>query len=150
MRKIVCLLFSVLLFSCLVKEEDVYDKEVRLSFRFPFNGIEGFNTETSILTDNIVIKNFDKRNYPNLSSIKVSTFLRGESEIFVELYNVTDGVVVENSLMSTATSQYVWVDSENFVDNLPEKKIDLTFAIHGSDATGECGIMDAELILERY
>lgn len=111
--------------------------------------MEGFNTETSILTDNIFIRNFDKRDYPKLTSIKVSAFLLGTPEIFVELYNITDGVAIENSLISTASDEYVWVDSENLLSNLPAKEIDLTFAIRGSDATGNCGILDAELVLER-
>jgi hypothetical protein len=35
-----------------------YDKEIRLPFSFPFNGIEGFGTETSILTGNIFFPEF--------------------------------------------------------------------------------------------
>lgn len=139
----------VFLFSC--DDTITYDKEIRLSFSLPFNGIEGFETETSILTGNIFLRNFNKKNYPQLRSITFSAFLIGADpdQIIVELYNETDGVVIQNSLISTSSTEYVWVDSQNILNSLPNKEINLTLSIHSTTADGGGGISDAMLTLKR-
>ena len=150
MKKICFFLSLTLFLSC--KEEILqYDKEVRLPFSLPFNGIEGFSTETSILTGNIFLRNFNKKNYPQLKSITFSSLLRSTDPdlIIVELYNETDGVVIEKSLLSTSSTEYIWVDSENILSSLPNKEIDLTISIHSTTDAGGGGIFDAELILKR-
>lgn len=139
----------VFLFSC--EDAIKYDKEIRLPFSFPFNGIEGFGTEASILSGNIFLRNFNKKNYPQLKSISFSAFLIGADpdQIIVELYNETDGVVIQNSLISTSSTEYAWVDSQDILNSLPNKEINLTLSIRSTATGGGGGIYDAMLILKR-
>lgn len=149
MKKIIVFFLAIFLLSC--DEEILYDKEVRLYFNL-LGGIGGCTTAPMILLEPNYLRHFNKKNYPNIKTITFTALIKGENsnKNIIELYNVTDGIVVEKSLISTSSLEHTWVDSEDILNSLPEKEIDLSISMRSENAaTSSCEIIGAELILKR-
>lgn len=125
------------------------DKQIRLGFEM--TGGFGISSDTArIIGPSVYITNFDKRNYVGVDSIVFSALLYPDDSTYlahVELYNVTDGIPITNSDISTNT--YEWVESGNIYDDLPDKEIDLTFQVRLSTYGGHGSLRRAELFLYR-
>ncbi len=125
------------------------DKQIRLGFEM--TGGFGISSDTArVIGPSVYITNFDKRNYAGVDSIVFSALLTPDDSTYfahVELYNVTDGVPIANSDIST--NSYQWVESGNIYDDLPDKAIDLSFQIRLSSYGGHGSLRRAVLFLYR-
>jgi hypothetical protein len=103
------------------------DKQIRL----PFTG-GSWGADTTGWITSAQIYRFSILNYVNVDSLtfvaKMVGGTNGETYAMARLYNLTDSVFIENSLIQTTSPQWIWVESGNLYDNMPEKEIDL--AIH--------------------
>ena len=113
------------------------DKQIRVPFT-----VGSFGADTTGWFTRAQIYKFSKLNYVNVDSITFVAYMRGgtdgETYGIARLYNLTDSVFIENSLIQTASLQRVWVESGNLYDYLPEKEIDLT--IHFKKSGKEGGV----------
>ena len=111
-----------------------FDEEVRLKFGRNILNHSGtnwvmFSNETEHLFQ------FDKTNYSNLDSIKVSMSLSTSSsstQCFGRLYNMTDGVEISNTELSSTNygefpDQYIF--SPNILNDLPDYPISIALQV---------------------
>lgn len=167
MKTLIKFFLLVLVFSsCQKSESDVeLDKEVRL----PLNLITNFGLTVDgyIWVDTIwsnpyekYWKNligFDKLNYSKLTSIVISVPMYSavsDKKCYVDLFNLTDSVSIEGSLIETNSAKMIIVNSQNLLNSLPNKPIDLALRIKSSEkvynAYNYVGVgMNANLIISR-
>ena len=138
-------------------ENSLQDQQLRLLLAASGtqNGVGTSNTAGDFF--GLIIK-FDKRNYPEVNSIVFSPHVfngNSANQTFVELYNITDDVVIVNSTLSPSSTAGSLetaeiLESANLFDDLPEKEITLSIRLRSSDIgtsiflTGE-----SYLIMER-
>jgi len=109
------------------------DKQVILS------DYTGGNTTTSTTTGDIyaTFPDFDKNNYQNVDSIIFcATAWSYGPKALIELYNISDGVVIDNSLI-TATESFnnrKIHKSSNILNNLPTSKKEIGVRIRSAAA----------------
>lgn len=119
-------LFCFSLAACSVSEigppgeDGVSDLQIRLPL--------GNQIKTSLETDTIftdsafdLIK-FNKNNYALVDSIVFVSQLRSAdstTNCIVELFNVTDNALISNALLSTNSTEFVWLETNNIFDFLP-------------------------------
>jgi hypothetical protein len=103
------------------------DKQVRLEVgesNVGTNSPDWFNTPFQTFR---LIK-FNKLNYSNVDSI---TFVPSmytpiaSNKVYVQLYNWTDNVEIANSELTSNTTDYIFIESKNIFDQLPNKEITL-------------------------
>lgn len=133
------LIISFMFFSC-KKEDDTpqLDKEVRLNF--PMDNYITWKPQFELLPSHYHLVKFNKANYPHLKSITFFASLAtsdNSSIAEVELFNVTDSVSINNTLLQASTLQlnYKLVQSVNIFDELPDKEIDLGVRLKSQDET---------------
>lgn len=127
MKKIILLIIlPIFLGSC-----DLDIKQLKIDFK-----ISGTTNTTSFSEGEILDQyryfDFNKKNYGTCSSITLVGFIRTKdthSSCFLELYNLTDSVVISNSTISTNKTSFNWVESQNIVEDLPDKDIDVTIRL---------------------
>ena len=128
MKKYALLLITmtVLVFCrCDNDQPEYYVKQVRLDL-----GVCG--TVQHYCQFSEVYRNFNIHNYPRVKSVIFTVKLSSSSEISeasVALYNLTDSTIIENSVISTRSTDLVWYDSENLVNSFPDHDIDLTTVV---------------------
>jgi hypothetical protein len=86
---------------------------------------------------------FDKRNYIGVDSIIFSPRFsadRANNAVTVELYDVTNNRVINNTALSTNSTEIVRMKSPDIFSDLPEEKIDLAVQISSENFVCEtCG-----------
>jgi len=112
------------------------DKQIRLTF----NG--GYSTTDTVATlcySQQYITRFSKSNYVNVDSIVFGANMgtsSSSSNCIVELYDVTDSVVIAGGTLITNASGFFgdwpWIYSNNLLNSLPDKEISLGFRIRSS------------------
>ncbi|HEY0741143.1 MAG TPA: hypothetical protein VGD40_06755 [Chryseosolibacter sp.] len=109
------------------------DKQLRLEIGAPNFGTNETNFVLSQFETYHLIK-FNKLHYSNVESIiftpsmyasKNSMFPSETTTCVVELYNVTDGVSIANSQLSSDVDQWIFKESGNLYDALPAKEVTL-------------------------
>lgn len=132
-------LFPSFMWTCTVNEvgpageDGVSDRQIRLALG------EQFNTTDSLRIDGrFDLIRFDKRNYVNVDSIIFTSRMRSETvgnQCLVDLFNVTDNVLLESAQLSTDTTNFDWIASDNIFDGLPNKEITLAVIIRSENQT---------------
>ncbi|WP_161888040.1 hypothetical protein [Pontibacter russatus] len=154
---LVILIGLILLFSACKKEDVIppLDKEVRLVF--PFDYWSTNKTDFDLLPEPTHLIKFKKTNFSDLSSITLYASIATESldnTVEVELFNVTDNVSVDNTSLQASTKittmiNYKLVFTDNILNKLPEKEIDL--AIRLKSYNGKyVYVTSAFLLLQRH
>jgi len=127
---LIILVITILSFTGCKKDNSIeFNKEVMITLAY---GLGSSTTEGWLYTVNIPY--FDISNYSNIKSavllvsdIKTSDDngdVKGEGTW--ELYDITNGKVIENSIVtSDDTPENDYVSSNNFIDNIPGGKIKL-------------------------
>ncbi|MFD2725720.1 DUF7151 family protein [Hyunsoonleella rubra] len=90
---------------------------------------------------------FDKRNYIGVDSIIFSPRLkadRANNAVTVELYDVTNDRVIDNTALSTNSTDVIRMKSPDIFDDLPEEEIDL--AVQMSSENFVCDVCTTGLI----
>jgi hypothetical protein len=110
----------------LCKNEYDYDNLERIEFGGDF----GNNSTTWLVSphETFNLIKFNKLDYATVDSITFvgSLFITNSgATCSVELYNLTDEVPIENSLLESSTEAYIFKESENIFDQLPDKEITL-------------------------
>ena len=85
------------------------------------------------------LKNFKKSNYPDINSIIISVPMCSYTTnaiCYVDLFNLTDSVSIENSQLETNTYGMIYIESPNIIDEIPNKTIDLALRIKSSEYAG--------------
>lgn len=101
------------------------DKQVRLEVGEPnisTNSTDWFNTPYQTFR---LIK-FNKLNYINVDSITfVPSMYTADvtNKVFIQLYNWTDNIEIGNSQLASNTNDYIFKESRNLYDQLPNKEI---------------------------
>lgn len=84
------------------------------------------------------LKNFNKSNYVDIESIVIcvpiyiSSF---DTKCYVDLFNLTDSVSIEDSQIETNSLSIIYVTSSNLIEKMPNRTIDLALRIR-SDKSG--------------
>lgn len=138
-------------------ENGLLDKQLKLLLA-AYGGSGGVGT-TSATGEffGIVIK-YDKRDYPGVNSIVFSPKVfngNNANQTFIELYNVTDDIVITNSTLSPSSNASSFENAEilesvNIIDDLPEKEITLSIRMRSSDIGTSIWLTgESYLIMER-
>jgi hypothetical protein len=110
------------------------DGSIDYQIRLEFGGdLSNSTTEWRISEyETWYLTKFNKNYYANVDSIIFSCSMNTSNDstkCIAELYNITDSVSIQNTLLESNVTQYVFVDSENIFDSLPDKEITLAIRI---------------------
>lgn len=126
---------AIILSSCKkTTVEPIY--EVRLTFPFTTSLATNLPEFRTLPTYTHYI-DFDKKDYPKMDSITLNAALATDKisdSAVIRLFNVTDGVVIENSTTSASTTNLYatkYVQTNNIAQYLPDKKITLAVQMKG-------------------
>jgi len=137
----VLIIFEVLLLSCekdcpcVLKEESITDRQVRLDFQF---GSTVWNTKIStpgeILPEQYSLLRFNLYNYQIIDSVIFVAKIwssQKDNECIVDLYNLTDNQVIPRSQIKTSSTDFqgLYIYSQDIKDNFPDKEIELGLRI---------------------
>lgn len=98
------------------------------------------------------LRKFRKSDYNSMQSAILSAHIYSNNSSFdciVDLFNLTDNVPITGSEVTTSSTSRVWIDSENFMNNIPDKEIDLAVRIRTSSSGGFSNCVQAYLILSK-
>ena len=99
------------------------------------------------------LKKFKKSDFSLMNSAIFSAHISTEggspSTCIVDLFNLTDNVVISGSEVQTTSSTRVWVNSGNFLNNIPDKEIDIAIRLRTNTAGGFANCVQAYLILSK-
>ncbi|WP_203256357.1 DUF7151 family protein [Hyunsoonleella ulvae] len=113
-----------------------FDEQIRLSL---LGGDSGrFTDGPPILTPAFI--DFDKRNYVDVDSIVFVPRIKAErsnNAVIAELYDLTNDRVIDNTLISTTSTEIIQIKSSNIFDDLPEEKIDLAVQLSSENIVCE-------------
>lgn len=138
-RLINLMIFSafLLLSGCGLVESDAVseaqDKQVRLEFSGDFVTTSD-NWQLAPYQTYYLLK-FSKKNYSNVKSIIFTASLYSSKQgntCYLELFNVTDSTVVENTLLTSDEKSYVFKETGDIYKNLPDKEINLAIRIRSA------------------
>ena len=127
-----------LFFSCKKSADNLQIKQLKIDI-VPGSGGATYNTSitrgTTYETSNLYT-GFNKNNYVNCKSIIFEGCLavyynQVQAKVhvdtcYLELYDLTDSAVISNSILRTASYSFIWLKSQNIINNFPNKPIDLT------------------------
>ena len=111
-----------------------YDKQLRLDFNI-IDTLQSRDTLGTVSSQQFTIVKFNKAYYVNIDSIIFLAFLRSSDTNAVctlELFNVTDNVGIDSSLIQSKDTTYKLVESKNIFKDLPSKEITLAVKISSS------------------
>ena len=111
-----------------------YDKQLRLDFNI-VDTVQSQDTLGTVLWQQFGIVKFNKTYYVNVDSIIFLAFLRSSDTSAVcklELFNVTDNVGIDTSLIQSKDTTYKLVESKNIFKELPSTEITLAVKISSS------------------
>lgn len=117
-------------------------------------GIGSFSTTGTLAPSWMYLNKFKKSDFDLMKSAILSAHISTEgsntaSTCTVELFNLTDNVVISGSEVSTSSTTRVWVNSGNFLDNIPDKEIDLTIRVRTNTVGGVANCIQTYLILSK-
>ncbi|MBS1507135.1 MAG: hypothetical protein JSS79_10865 [Bacteroidetes bacterium] len=115
-------------------------------------GLGSSSTTGELAPEWMYLRNFSKKDYSLLTSATLSAYIDTNSataSCTVDLFNITDNVVIVGSEVSTNSTTKVWVDSGNFLDNLPDKTIDLAIRLRTSSSSGFSECIQAYLVFSK-
>ena len=108
--------------------DTIYDKQVRIEFPVPMDGTYSL---TGDVNEKQLLNDFNISNYVKADSIALEMFIPRPADDpymkgVVELYDITNHKVIENSSISINTTGNIWVSTTtNFIKNFPDQKIKL-------------------------
>jgi len=129
-----------------------YDKQIII----PFIGVNNLSTNSSagIVSKARELRDFNIDNYPGADSIVFAGFMRssdGIADCIVELYDNTNGKIIENSRIISRGANLVWLTTgRNFINNLPKETIDLAIFIKSSQQGKDVSFKEPTIIIYRY
>lgn len=102
-------------------EDGVSDLQIRLPL-----GVETSTAMDTVFTDaQFDLIKFNRDNYALVDSIVFASRLRSTdttASCIVELFNVTDNTIVSGSEISSNSSEFVWIESNNILNSLPASR----------------------------
>ena len=108
------------------------------------------STGGRILDENILYRNFNLSNYSGLTEIIFDANLESgnaNSNCIVELYDLTNGRVLEESILESNCTEFCWIESTNILRAFPFQDIDLTIRLRTSNQGTSALIKGANLYL---
>ena len=126
------------------------DKQIRLNF--PYMSVFTNSTSGVILSPGFSLIDFNKSNYENVDSIVFSASISTDdttAHCIAELFDLTDNIVIFNSLIETNKHNTVWVESKNIFASLPDKNIDLSIKLRTDKQGSGASIFDALILIYR-
>ncbi|WP_333820272.1 hypothetical protein [Ohtaekwangia sp.] len=128
------------------------DKQVSISF----NSANWTTTSTTweMTPASTHLIKFNKDYYADLSSIVfVATLAVQDGDenntCSVKLYNVTDGTDITTTDLTSTSRTLEWKESENIIDKLPSKEIEIAIMLKSSDGSGWVQVSTPSLMLYR-
>ncbi|WP_073175954.1 DUF7151 family protein [Flagellimonas flava] len=118
--------------------EDPISKETRIVLHNNNSGASGTSGD-NINVYPAIIK-FDKRSWDNLSSIIYTASIKSDNSgnrAIVDLYDATNFEIIENTELSTSSTEYVNVISDNLLDAFPESEIDIHLRLKSENVTDD-------------
>lgn len=111
------------------------------------------STTGTLTPEWMYLRKFKKSDFSSLQSAILSGYISTqgdlESTCIVELFNLTDNIVIQGSTITTNSKKRVWVDSPNFLENIPDKEIDLAIRLRTNIEGGNATCTQAYLILSK-
>jgi len=100
------------------------------------------------------LKKFKKSDFSLMQSAIFSAHISTENSTSasictVDLFNLTDNVAISGSEVTTNSTARVWVNSGNFMNNIPDKEIDVAIRLRTNSAGGFANCIQAYLILSK-
>jgi len=124
--------------------------ELRYDFNFMANTY-WYTTSSEILSQSYGIPDFNISNFLGVDSIILGAYIKSKdvnTNCTLELYDFTNGSVIENSSISTNSNDYIWVTTDqNFLESFPDESIDLRLRL-SSDNGSEVDCSISRLILK--
>lgn len=126
---------SIILFitCCLVISScDKSDENAIEQLKIDLNAGTAFATDKedgSNMGTRIIYKDFNINNYKGCTEIILVASMESsqpDNKCLLELYNLSDSIEIQNSLISTSSTEYEWIESQNLIEYFPKKDIDLT------------------------
>jgi len=127
------------------------DNEVRISFGGRFTTE---STDWELAPEYTYIKNFDIRNYNNISSVIFMATVgvqngNLDNVSYARLIDVTNDQIISGSEIETSDTALVWELSQNILENIPEETIDIGIELRSSNGSGWVEVNTPYLILQR-
>jgi len=125
-----------------------FDKQIRIPIQC-YGGSLGTDEYTE---GPYIIYKFNVSDYPNVHSITFAAPLEsrdGDAYVMLDLINITDGEIISSSLIMTNSTSYTWVESENFIDELPYKYINIGYRVRTDTPGSLVSSQPGFLLLQR-
>jgi hypothetical protein len=148
MKKQVIFLSFIFLLSC---AKDLEIKQLKIDFRLSGTSTGG-SSATGRIIDELQYFDFNINNYENCISVTLVGYISASDPgtCYLDLYNLTDSVPIANSTISTTSLSNVWVESQNFLHEFPDKDIDLTLRIRSENDGEFVHLSSASLYINFY
>lgn len=148
MKKQIIFLSFIFLLSC---TKDLEIKQLKIDFHLPGFTMMG-SSETGRIFGELQYFNFNINNYGNCSSVMLVGIIGTDDPgtCYLDLYNLTDSVPIANSVISTTSSSHVWAESQNIVEEFPDKDINLTLRLRSENDGDFVGFKSASLYIDYY
>lgn len=104
------------------------DKQIR----FPIYCYGGTLSTDEYTKGPYIFFKFNISDYHNVHSITFAAPINSTDEdayCMLDLINITDGEIITSSLIMTNSISDTWVESENFIDELPRKYINIGYRV---------------------
>jgi hypothetical protein len=113
-----------------------FDEQIRLLM---LSGATGINTRGGAPRIGGELIDFDKRNWIGVDSIVFIPRLSAEmpnNAVIAELYDLSNNRIIDNSIVSTNSTELIHVESQNIFSDLPEEEIDLAIRVTSENISG--------------
>ena len=133
--RIVILILLPILLACEKDDNDIaYDKQIRLEI----DGSVSSNSTAWQISEyeTWTLINFNKRNYIGVDSIVFFGSLYTSdtnNTVYLELYNMTDSVPIQNTTLTSNNSDYIFMHTNNIYDYLPDHDINLGLRVRSQN-----------------
>lgn len=100
------------------------------------------------------LRKFNKKDFSLMKSAILSANISTENSTSasictVDLFNLTDNVAILGSEVQTTSATRVWVDSGDFLSNIPDKEIDIAIRLRTNTSGGFANCIQAYFILSK-
>lgn len=126
-------------------------EEIRFKF-ISLTGVGTSSTDGSTSHGLQDLVNFNRNSYPNMTTAYLSAFIvtdKSSSSYIADLFDKTNNVAISGSEVSTNSTTEVWVESGDFLDNLPTSEVDLVMRVRSETNGVYVTLWQAVLVLKK-
>ena len=144
------ILLLILISCCFTTCDKSNIEQLKIDFtsgtgiQFGTGSVQGRTFETEML-----YKNFNKKHYRDCKSIifVANLICSSGKKGYLELYDNTDSVIIANSILTANSTYWTWKESENLINDFPDKDIDLTLKLRSESESYTVSFNSASLYI---